>query len=109
MSHFDLIDWDVVALEVIKTRRGPVYPKSQLSERKSGKPRKAGVRGPDLERHDRVREGVRSLYEQISRYYWLPAYEEVWVVTALLEEGRRGIGHWMSWRVRSPSFSCSGE
>lgn len=81
-----------------------MYPEPQLSERKGGKPRKAGERGPLLEYQDQVRDGIRSSYQQISRYYLLPAKKTAWMATNLLVEGRHESDHSTPWQVCSPSF-----
>ena len=104
MACFNLTDWSTAALGVIERRRVPVYPKSRMT-------RKTRVRRPDIESRDQTTEKTRWFYKQISQYCLLPADEEGWIVRNLLKEGRHESDHLesMSWRVRSPGFSCSDE
>jgi len=93
MAHFDLIDCNPVALEVISTIREPVYPEPQLLTGK-GVRTKEGSKGPDDE-HNR-RKGTRELNQELSKYYQLPGKKAVWGSPELLLKGKH-------WRHRSSS------
>ena len=68
MTHFDLIDWIAVALEVVATIRVREYAEPRLFEGR-GKRTAEGKKAPDAEH--RRRKGTRQLNEELSRYYQL--------------------------------------
>jgi len=75
VTHFDLIDWNAVALGVVQTLRVPMYSEPRLIKgtgRRTGEGRKA----PDVE-HKR-RKGIRGLNEELSKYYQLAANQTAW-------------------------------
>ena len=86
----DLIDWIVVALEVVGGRRGPIYPEPRLLSGR-GERTAAGRRGPDAE-YERRKE-IRRLNEELSRYYSLGEDGEVWTAPTLLMKGRHENNH----------------
>ena len=87
MEHFDLTDWNPVALEVIQMMWIPVYDTSRLT---TG----TGMRaGPSKKAHTerRRRQGIRRLSEELSRYYPLPANQSAWGCPELLSKGKHGV------------------
>ena len=93
MAHFDLIDWDPVALEVVKTIRMPVYDEPWLLKG-IGKRTAKGKKGADSE-FDR-RTGTRGFNEELSRYYQLPENQGIWACPGLLRRGKRRRDHFPS-------------
>ena len=93
MTHFNLIDWNLVALETIQTLHlVPVSDKPSLDTRgdsqKKGKKRNLGA-----ERESTRRKSLRELYEELSRFYELPAKGASWKCPRLLANGKLGYDH----------------
>jgi hypothetical protein len=90
MAHFDLIDWNAVALEAVMTARAPVYPEPRLLKGK-GRRTAEGDKFPDAE-HKR-REETRELNQELSRYFQLPGAQAVWGCPELVLKGKHGCDH----------------
>jgi len=90
MTHFNLIDWNAVALEAVETIREPVYPTPRLLKGKG----KQTTDGKKAKAERRRREGTRELNEKLSRYYQLPGEQPAWGCPELLLNGKH-------WRDRS--------
>ena len=87
MAHFDLIGWNAVALEVVKTMWIPVYNTSQLT---TGTGMRAGP-GKKARVERRRRQGIRQLNEELSKYYPLPVNQSAWGCPELLSMGKHGV------------------
>lgn len=90
MVHFDLIEWDAVALEAVKTNRLPVYAGPRLIKG-TGKRTAEGKTAPDLEYEKR--KGTRDSNEELSRYYELAPKQAAWGCPALLSRGKHDCDH----------------
>jgi len=90
MAHFDLIDWDAVALEVIEMIRVPVYAAPQLIKG-TGKRTAQGKKAPDAEH--KKRKVTRKLNRELSRYYELAPKQAGWGCPDLLSKGEHGRDH----------------
>ena len=88
MAHFDLIDGNAAALEVVKSIRVPVYARSQL-KKGTGERTAEGKKAPDAE-HNRRNE-TRELNEELSRYYQLGVNQSVWACPELVLKGKHGL------------------
>jgi len=98
MAHFDLIDWNAVAVRVVERTRAPVYPlprlkkgtgtRSTQGERASGGEHR---RKRALDAENRRRKEIRRLNEQLSRYYELGVNRLVWECPELLSRGKHGV------------------
>ena len=93
MTHFGLIDWNVVALETVQA----LYPVPASDEPSlgtcSGPQRKGKKRTPDAERESIRRKDIRELYEELSKFYELPAKATTWKCPGLLAKGKLGCDH----------------
>jgi len=102
--HFDLIDWNEVALEVVETTRMAVYDTHRLSGG-NGKRTAKGKSAPDAEH--RRRKAIRRLNKKLSRYYLLETNQAAWGCPELLKKGK----HAMIIRLRilplTHIFQCS--
>jgi len=87
MVHFNLIDWNTVALEAVATIREPVYPEHRLFKGKTKQIAQV-KKGAKAER--KRRKGTRELNEKLSRYYPLPGDQGVWRSPELLLKGKHG-------------------
>ena len=91
--HFDLTDWNPVALGFVRTHRQPVYDTPRL--RKGSTP----IAGDGRHRNDRAKNEVRKraelreVYLELSRYYQLPKGQGQWKCPELLGNGEHGRGH----------------
>ena len=93
MTHFDPIDWNVVALGAIEM----LYPAPASNEPsliKCDDGQKVwGERNTEAERENRRRKGIRALNEEISKFYELPEGQLTWKCPRLLSEGEHGSDH----------------
>ena len=94
MAHFDLMDRNAAALEVIENRREPIYDEPHLLKGRV-KRTAAGTKESDTECERRKR--VRRVNEELSRYYGLEDDDDTWMATDLLERGRHENNHSTSW------------
>lgn len=85
-----LIDWNVVALDYVETIREPVYDAPRLA-RGAGTRTTEGKDAPDAE--DRRRREIRTLNEELSRYYRLATNQRAWGCPGLLSKGKHGHSH----------------
>ena len=90
MARLDLIDWNAVALEVVKTIQVRVYAEPRLAKG-AGTRTAEGRRAPDAEY--RRRKGTRELNEELSQYYQLAANKRVWKCPKLLSMGKHDREH----------------
>ena len=84
MTHWNLIDCNVVALEAISKTREPIYPDNRLFFRNF-------KQAMEDDSHDKARGNkvlTQSLYEKLSRYYPLPRGLAAWTRVELLPQGR---------------------
>ena len=88
MAHFDLIDWNAVALGVVELTRTPVYAEHRL-KKGTGTRSAQGKRAPDAE--CKRRREIRELNEKLSRYYQLGVGRSEWRCPKLLSKGKHGV------------------
>ena len=73
MTHFDLIDLNAVALEVVKTLRPtPVYAVPRLKRGPSRTVQGGGVQSRKTANETIRRTQHRDIHEELSKYYVLP-------------------------------------
>ena len=90
MTHFDLIDLNVVALEALYQ----VSASDRPSLRKSGGGQKGkGKRDLFAERERRRRKGIRELYAELGSFYGPPEGGPKWKCPKLLSRGKLGCDH----------------
>lgn len=93
MAHFDLIDWNTVALVAIKMLYPvPASNEHSLSKRDDGQ-KGQNERNIEAVRESRRRNGIRVLNEEISKFYELPEGELAWACPKLLSRGEYGSDH----------------
>jgi len=88
MAHFDLIDGNSVALEVVGSTRIPVYAAPRL-KKGDGTRTTQGKRAPDAEHRRRM--STRQLNEELSRYYQLGVSQSTWDCPGLLTKGKHSV------------------
>jgi len=88
MAHFDLINGNSVALEVVRPIRIPVYTTHRL-KKGPGTRTTQGKSASDAE--DRRRIGTRELNEELSRYYQLGVNQPNWECPGLLRKGKHDV------------------
>ena len=88
MTHFDLIDRNSVALEVVGSTRIPVYAAPRLTKG-AGTRTTQGKSAPDAEHRKRM--STRQLNEEPSRYYRLGVSQSTWDCPRLLRKGKHSV------------------
>ena len=88
MAHFDLIDGNSVALEVVESTRIPVYATHRLTKG-AGTRTTQGKKAPDAEHRRRM--STRELNEELSRYYQLGVSQSTWDCPGLLTKGKHSV------------------
>ena len=88
MIHFDLTGRNAAVLKAVQVLRPfPVYPSHRLRERAPAtRDRKARNRAASAEAGRR--EVIRSINEELSTYYELPAGRMMWSCPELIAEGK---------------------
>ena len=89
MTHFDLIDLNVVALEAIRALYKVPASNGPPSLGKFGD----DLRGPRAGREKRRRMGIRVLYEELGKFYEPPKDGLTWTCPKLLSQGKLGCNH----------------
>ena len=94
MTHFDLIDRNVAALEVVKTlRQAQLSGRSSFGEFGDDREGEGKKRGKDAERERKRRASQRELYEELGRFYELTGTALTWRCPKLLAKGKLCCDH----------------
>lgn len=94
MTHFDLTNWNAVALEAVRLLHPtPVYNVSRLRRGSPSKVQGQKPRNKSAEAEAKVRAETREINEELSRYYELPEDWTEWGCSDILSRGQHGRGH----------------